>query len=96
MSNARIEQGKWVRRVPWRNGGVWRTDMFKSVLADERLRIAEFQLKGGPTVRVPKSELVRVLVGGPDHYDGQIWGPFNIDPKACTIAGIRVEMEVQE
>ena len=96
MSNARIEDGVWVRRVTWSSNGVWRTDMFKSVLADERLQFAEFRLKGGPVVRIPKDELQRVLVGGPDHYDDKIWGPFNINPKACTVADVRVQMNIEK
>lgn len=95
MSNARIENGTWIRNVPWKNQGESRTDIFKSVLADPRLKEAEFRLKGGPTVRIPKQELERVLVGGPDHYDELIWGPFNVDPLAKTVAGKRVEMQVE-
>jgi len=95
MSRAVIQNGIWIRKVPWENKGVWRTDIFKSVLADPRLKVAEFQLKGGPSVRVLKEELQRVLVGGPDHYYGaKIWGPFNIDPTSKTIAGQKVKMEV--
>jgi hypothetical protein len=94
MSRARIDDGVWVRNVPWRNGGVWRTDIFKSVLADHRLQLAEFRLKGGPRVRVPKTELQRVLCSGRDHYDSLIWGPFNIDPTRCRVAGKPVQMDV--
>jgi hypothetical protein len=66
--------------------------MFKSVLADPRLKVAEFILECGPTVRVPKEELERVLVGSSDHYEGKIWGPFNIDPQHSMVAGQRVKM----
>ena len=93
-SKAKIRQGLWVRRVPWRQANAWRTDMFKSVLADERLKVAEFKLEDGPVIRIARSELERALVGGPDHYSGNIWGPFNIDPKAQTLASRRVHMEV--
>ncbi|SRR6266571_6663027 len=93
-SKAKIKQGLWVRRVTWRQGNVWRTDMFKSVLADERLKVAEFKLQDGPVIRTARSELERVLVGGPDHYSGNIWGPFNIDPKTKTLADRCVQMEV--
>ncbi len=93
-SKAKINQGRWVRRVIWRQANVWRTDMFKSVLADQRLKVAEFKLADGPVVRIARSELERALVGGPDHYSGNIWGPFNIDPKGKTLAGRRVQMEV--
>ena len=96
MSKARIIKGVWKRRVTlaWKNGDAWRTDMFKSVLDDERLRVAEFNLEGGPTVRVAKEELRRVLIGCSDRRDGQIWGPFNIDPKARTIANQEIEMKI--
>ncbi len=94
-SKAEIVDGVWVRNVPWRRGQVWRSDVFKSVLGDERLEIAEFHLEGGPIVRIPKSELVRAISGGPDHYQGRaIWGPFDIDPRAGTVAGERVAMKV--
>jgi hypothetical protein len=66
----------------------------KSVLADERLRVAEFVLAGGPTVRVSKTELQRVLPAGPDHYDGRIWGPFDIEPNTQRLAGETVSMEL--
>ncbi len=94
MSNARIEDGIWVRNVSWSSGSSWRTDIFKSVLADSRLKTAEFRLKNGPTVRVPQAELQRVLVGGSEHYKGKIWGPFNIDPIAKTVRGLKVQMSV--
>jgi len=94
MSKASIVGGVWQRRVTWEKDGVWRTDMFKSVLADDRLEIAEFLLKDGPTIRVSKKELDRVLLDGPEHYHGQIWGPFDIDPHAKRVAGQKVEMHV--
>jgi hypothetical protein len=94
MSKAVIQNGIWIRKVTWENNGVWRTDIFKSVLADPRLKVAEFQLKAGPSVRILKEELKWVLVGGRDHYNGRIWGPFDIDPTAKTIAGQKVNMEV--
>ena len=94
MSRAKFQNGLWIRKVTWEKNGVWRTDIFKSVLADSRLKVAEFRLKGGPSVCVSQEELQRVLVGGPDHYDAKIWGPFNIEPNARRIAGQRVEMEV--
>jgi len=96
MSRARIIGGIWTRNVPWHKDGVWRTDMFKSVLADERLRQARFVLADGPTVLVSVTDLQRVLVGGRDHYYGQkIWGPFNIDPKRGTIDGHKVEIHIE-
>lgn len=95
LSKARIINGVWVRNVPWGKNGVWRTDIFKSVLADSRLVVAEFRLAEGPTIRIPKSELERVLAGGADHYYGkQIWGPFNINPTAGTVNDQPVETQV--
>lgn len=94
MSRARIIQGVWKRHVPWKRKGVWRTDIRKSVLADPRLKVAEFHLEDGPVVRVPKSELQRVLIGGSYRYEGEIWGPFNIDPQASTVAEQKVEMDI--
>jgi endonuclease/exonuclease/phosphatase family metal-dependent hydrolase len=94
MSNARIVDGIWVRKVTWRKGHTWRTDMFKTVLSDHRLRFAEFHLEAGPRVRISQAELLRVLESGPDHYEGKIWGPFNIEPDASTVAGRKVEMEI--
>lgn len=100
MSRARIINGRWRRHVPgtWENDSGWRTGIFKSVLADPRLREAEFILddgpRYGPRVAIPTAELQRVLVGGRDRYDGQIWGPFNIDPIHRTVDGQAVQMEV--
>ena len=95
MSKARIPNGVWTRNVPWEKDGEWRTDMFKTVLADSRLRQARFVLAGGPTVLVPVEELRRVLEGGRDHYYGhKIWGPFNINPKRGTIDRQKVQMEI--
>lgn len=94
MSRARIIAGVWTLQVTWAKDGVWRTDMFKSVLADHRLEVAEFILVGGPSVRVLKSELERVLVSGPDHYNGAIWGPFDIEPRAKRLGGTIVSMDV--
>ena len=94
ISRAKIVKGKWSRKVTWGKNRIWRTDMFKSVLDDPRLEIAEFILKDGSTVQIPAQELRRVLIGGPDHYHGQIWGPFNIDPQSKTVNGISVKMTV--
>lgn len=97
MSRAKIQNGVWIRKIPisWEKKDVWRTDIFKSVLADPKFMVAEFQLEDGSSVRVSKEELQRVLVGGPDHYYGsEIWGPFDIDPTAKTISGQKVRMEV--
>jgi hypothetical protein len=94
MSRAKITDGVWTRNVPWEKDGEWRTDMFKSVLADPRLLQARFVLAGGPTVLIPVEDLRRVLVGGRDHYYGEIWGPFNINPKRGTVDGHKVQMEV--
>ena len=96
MGNYKIVNGKWTRNVSWEKDGIWRTDIFKTTLRDERLREAEFVLKGGPTVIIPAKELRRVLVGGADHYDGgKIWGPFNIDPNNLTINEIKVDMDIK-
>lgn len=93
-SRASIVNGVWTRNVPWKNRGVWRTDIFKTVLSDRRLQQCRFVLKGGPTVLVPAEELRRVLGGGAEHYDGKIWGPFDIDPAAHTIDRQRVQMQI--
>lgn len=76
-------------------GGVWRTDMFKSVLADDRLQEAAFICKAGPTIIVPADDLRRVLPRGAEHYGAQIWGPFSIDPEAKTIEGYSVAMTLE-
>jgi len=69
--------------------------MFKTVLADDRLKEAEFVCKGGPSVVVPAEDLRRVLPLGKDHYfQSQIWGPFNIDVDSGTIGGHPVSMTV--
>ena len=77
------------------SGGVWRTDMFKSVLADDRLKVAVFICKEGPTIVVPAEDLRRVLPLGSDHYGGQIWGPFSIDPDTKSIEGRAVKMTLE-
>jgi len=93
-SRAKITDGRWKRNVTWGNpSGVWRTDMFKTVLNDERLKEAAFICKEGPTVIVPVEDLRRVLPLGKDHYfESQIWGPFNIDTKRKEIDGHPVSM----
>ena len=97
-SRAKIIGGRWQRRVPWKKqfGSVWRTDMFKTVLADERLKEAAFICKQGPTIVVSATELKRVLPLGRDHYyKAQIWGPFSIDSEAKTIDGHPVGMTIE-
>jgi len=70
--------------------------MFKTVLADERLKEAEFICKGGPRVIIPVEDLRRVLPLGRDHYfESQIWGPFNIDTKRRKIDGHPVAMRFE-
>jgi hypothetical protein len=94
MGSAKIVNGIWSRRITWEKNGVWRADMFKTTLADERLRAAEFILKDGLKIVIPVDELRRILSGGADHYSGKIWGPFNIDPSAKTLNDKPVRMEV--
>lgn len=97
-SRAKIINGRWERQIParWKmSGGVWRSDMFKSVLADDRLKEAAFICKGGPTIIVSADDLRRVLPLGSDHYGGQIWGPFNIDPNSKSIAARPVHMTLE-
>ena len=97
-SRAKIINGRWERQIPerWKmSGGVWRTDMFKSVLADDCLKEAAFICKGGPTLVVPEEDLRRVLPRGSDRYGGQIWGPFSLDPDGKTIEGHSVAMRLE-
>jgi hypothetical protein len=97
-SRAKITNGRWERQIPaqWKMaGGVWRTDIFKSVLADDRLKEAAFICKDGPVMVVPVDDLRRVLPCGSDHYGAQIWGPFSLDPGAKTIEGYSVAMTLE-
>lgn len=73
--------------MPWKQKGEWRTDIFKTVLLDPRLRQCRFVLKDGPTILISAAELRRVLEGGREHYNGKIWGPFNINPMRNTVDG---------
>ncbi len=92
---ATITNGMWRRRVPWEKSGNWRTDVSKRVLSDSRLKIAEFLLKNGPTVRIPVAELRRAVEGGSSHHvNNQIWGPFNINPADRTVNGRKVRMKI--
>ena len=93
MTRAKIENGIWTRIVSWVKGDEYRTDIFKSTLADNRLRFAKFVLKNGPIVLIPVHDLRRAVEGGRDHYNGKIWGPFNINLKNRTVNGIKVEMD---
>jgi hypothetical protein len=68
--------------------------MFKSVLADVRLKEAEFVCKGGPRILVCADDLRAVLPKGNDHYNGKIWGPFNIDTAKSCIDGCPVKMTI--
>jgi hypothetical protein len=95
ISRAKIVNGVWSRNVPWENNGVWRSDIFKSVLSDPRLQFARYVLTNGEAVLIPVTELRRVVQGGRDHYmGGKIWGPFDIDPQQSTIDGQKVQMEI--
>ena len=95
ISRAKIVKGRWSRRVTWEKDGVWRTDMFKSVLADPRLQEAEFICQDGPRIIICAENLRKVLPKGRDHYNGQIWGPFDIDPAVSTVDGCKVEMKIE-
>jgi hypothetical protein len=98
MSKAIIRNGVWTRRIPgkWRGSGEGRTDIFKSVLADPRLRFARYVFSTGMAVLIPADELRRVVVSGPSHYADKIWGPFNINPYLETVAGQKVRMELED
>ncbi|MGO9056965.1 MAG: hypothetical protein ACLQU2_06205 [Candidatus Binataceae bacterium] len=93
---AQIRNGRWTRHVTWQRDGIWRTDIFKTTLADPRLIEAEFVLKNGSRVIIPAAELRRVLIGGSDHYNGKIWGPFNVDPVRKTVEGQSCRMEITD
>jgi hypothetical protein len=94
MSRAKIVAGRWERNVPWGKQGIWRSDIFKTVLADKGLKEAVFLCHDGPVVTILADELRHVLVGGASHYEDKIWGPFNIDPSNKTIDGKPVAMSV--
>ena len=94
-TRARITNGVWTRNVPWEKDEEWRTDIFKTTLADPRLRTCRFVLRDGPTVLIPAEDLRAVLEGGADHYTGKIWGPFNINPRERTVDGHPVQMETE-
>jgi hypothetical protein len=95
MSRAQIVNGRWSRNVLWKQAGQWRTDMFKSVLADARLKEAEFICKDGPRIIIPADDLRTVLPKGNDHFDGKIWGPFNIDSSNSSVDGHPVRMTIE-
>jgi hypothetical protein len=94
MSQAKIVRGVWTRKAPekWQKNGEWRTAIYKSVLSDRRLRTCRYVLEGGPVVLISVEEMKRAVEGGPDYSDGAIWGPFNIDPRRKTVAGVQVKM----
>ena len=95
VSRARIHDGVWTRAVPrkWRKkNGPWRTAIFKSVLADPRLRKCRYKFEGRPTIIIPVDELRRAVMDGPSYDDGRRWGPFDIDPLNRTVAGHVVRM----
>ena len=96
-SRAKIIKGRWTRRIPitWEKNGLWRTDMFKSVLRDERLQEAEFVCEGGPRVIISVEDLRSVLPKLNAHFSNKIWGPFDIDPAASFIDGHKVKMTVK-
>lgn len=94
MSRLKLEDGIWSRCVPktWYRAGVWRTDVPSSLLKEPGLRAAEFHLGGGPTIQVPARDLCRALARVESRRYGRIRGPFDIDPRASTLAGLQVEM----
>jgi hypothetical protein len=89
-------QGVWVRKIPkrWIQNGEGRTDIFKRVLSNIRLRQCRFVFEGGPTVTIPADELRRIVEGGSEHYSDKIWGPFNIDSQKQTLDGHKINMQV--
>jgi hypothetical protein len=93
---AQIANGRWTRKLKnaWYHNGMWRTDIFKTTLADPRLIEAEFALPNGRSIVIPAAELRRILIGGKDHYHGKIWGPFNIEPAAKTVEGQSCSMKI--
>jgi hypothetical protein len=93
---AKIVNGRWTRKLKaaWGRNGMWRTDIFKSTLADPRLVEAEFVLPNGRRIVIPAAGLRRILIGGRDHYNGKIWGPFNIEPAAKTVEGQSCSMKI--
>ena len=86
-------QGVWVRNIPkrWIQNGAGRTDIFKSVLSDARLRQCRFVFEGGPIVTISSEEMRRIVEGGHAHYSDKIWGPFTIDPQRQTLDGLKIK-----
>ena len=68
------------------------SDIPTTVLSDARLRECCFILADGSKVLIPAEDLRRVLLGGREHYQGKIWGPFNINPLRATIEGQKVQI----
>jgi hypothetical protein len=94
MARAKIIEGVWERNVTWSKDNEWRTDIFKSTLANPNLETACFILQDGRRILITAEELKRVLVGGADHFDEKIWGPFNLNPISKTLNGANVAMTV--
>ena len=89
-----IVKGKGIRNVSGgSNYDVWRTIIFRSTLADDRLGEVEFVLKDGPVLIVSADELRRVVARG-DHYKGEIWRPLYINPGRRTINAQPVKMRI--
>lgn len=92
MAQPKVEDGVWIRPVPWTPEEGWRTDMTFNVFCRCDIQGARYELEGGPTVVVPFQELRRALLWGPISLDKEKLGPHNIDPDAQEVNGRRVTM----
>lgn len=94
MARANIIGTVWNRHVhsKWRIPAGWRTDMPTSVFNNEDLAGAQFILDGGPTVKIPMDELRQALASAPRRLNGMKVGPYNVNPAASTVNGVKVTM----
>ncbi len=94
MSRANIINGIWARRVTWSDKRGGRTDIPISVLTGSEAKAARYVLPSGDTVTISMDEMRRALKQAPRRAYPEVAGPFNIDPLAQTVFGVKVRMTV--
>jgi hypothetical protein len=94
MDPSQINGGTWTLRVLDRETGVWKVDVDRLWVIDQKFRRARFDLVGGPTVLVSGKNL-------DDAIDfsmppARMRWPLRIDPERKTINDYSVDLHAED
>jgi len=90
MNTEEVIDGTWTLRVPDCEDGVWRVELDRLWIINQKFRRARFDLVGGPTVLVSAQDLDAAIDFSMP--PAKMRCPVQIDPERKTINGFSVDL----